>query len=132
MNKIKFIFIILAVSMLMAGITSCSNDNVSTVGGESYLNGTYSGGNLNFMIDGVSLQDVTVNVTIENTTATIKLTGFPESGSTATWISTIKETDDGIECSGESSNSGQTYRYKVLFQGSYSSTSCKIECETVN
>lgn len=103
--------------MLMAGITSCSNDNVSTVGGESYLNGTYSGGNLNFMIDGVSLQDVTVNVTIENTTATIKLTGFPESGSTATWISTIKETDDGIECSGESSNSGQTYRYKVLFQG---------------
>lgn len=134
MIKIKLILIFLAMSMLIAGITSCSSEDVTTTGNESYISGTYSGNKLNFTLDGVQLQNITANVTVENVIATIKLTGFPESGSTVTWTSTMKETGNGIECLGEYTPSvgKQTYRYIVLFQGSYDGISCKIVCKTVN
>lgn len=134
MTKTKLAFIFLAISMLVAGATSCSGDDVKTTGNESYIHGSYSSENLNFTLDGISLQNVVAAVTVENGVATITLTGFPEDTSTVTWISAVEETENGTECSGEytASDNGQVYRYTVLFQGSYDSISCKIECEIIN
>lgn len=122
-----------AISMLMAGVMSCSNDDVKTMADESYISGMYGDDKLNITVDGVPLQNVTVNVTVKNGAATINLTGFPEDGATATWVSELKETEHGIECAGEYElpDGTQTYHYLALFQGAYGKTSCKIVCETV-
>ena len=125
-------------AMLILGLVSisaCSDDEPSVPNSPSYRDGVYSGKQLTFTLNGEDMASVT-SVTLTSTllnanvspdkgpddfnypsnptyTTTVKISGFPKSGKTATF----KTVSDLLGFSGTATIQGVEYEYTGEFTG---------------
>lgn len=91
MNKIK----ILLFPLLLIGMISCSGGNAIDFYYKSYIEGMYAGNKLTFTVDGSEIHGVTADMSVRDNHVTIRLSGFPESASSAIWDETMTGSDGG-------------------------------------
>lgn len=123
----------MALSLSLAHVfSSCSDDDADKVELTSYLNGTYSGTQLEVTIDGqkntsVTSAEVRVGTNSQGTHSPVDVTlnDFPTVGNNHN----LKTTLENERIEGTTSFDGKTYTFSVKIEGSYGSDtgkSCNI------
>ena len=131
MKRNYFLLPIIALSMSLTPVfSSCSDDDENKIELNSYLNGTYSGTQLEVTIDGqkntsVTSAEVKVEAASQNSTIDVTLNDFPTAGKDHT----LKTTLENETIKGTTNFQGKTYTFSVKIEGGYGADknkSCKI------
>lgn len=108
---------------------SCSDDSDDTEV-TSIFDGTFSGNNLQFLLDGTETEGAIISVKLDNDqeNATVVVKNVEAFGGTVTWTAPFNVSSQSIT-GNYTAKDGTSYAYTIAYAGIYGYTSsCIVQC----
>lgn len=128
----KKFFLFFSLIIMIGVAASCSDDSDDTEV-TSIFDGTFSGDNLQFLLDGTAIEGAIVSVKLDSNqeNATVVVKNVEAFGGTVTWTAPFNVSSQSIT-GNYTAKDGTSYAYTIAYAGIYGYTaSCTVQCNTV-
>lgn len=128
----KKFFLFFSLISIIGVMVSCSDDSDDTEV-TSIFDGTYSGNNLQFLLNGTEIEGAIVSVKLDDNLekATVIVKNVEAFGDTVTWTASFNVSSQMLTGS-YTAKDGTRYAYTIAYGNIYGYTSsCTVQCNTV-